>query len=284
MPSFSVDDRAWVCLSLEAACAISDIHQGDPRNAYEVAGKEEGTFFLRTMRNDDFYNPEKPVLFLGVNSVSPLTRPPNYIVHAAKDLGASIAIVEQRYTGTSLPTKEFSVGTLKKFFTVPQSVQDVALVGQNIKSRLPGIRIILFGCSAGGVVAALVRKYYPLTFDGAILSSAPLKFQLEYREYTEVVEKDSSNRGLGGSTQCLSALKGAHSTIGEKLASPEGRRLLEKTFDIHEGDLETREVQTTLTFNGRLAHVVVQFNDPQCKGEYCNVEKVCKKLTEHGWP
>ncbi|KAF4651414.1 Thymus-specific serine protease [Perkinsus chesapeaki] len=216
------------------------------------------------MRNDDFYIAEReaaePVLLLEYNGIR-LTRPTNYIVRAAKDLGASIVIVDQRYTGTSLPTKEFSVGTLKKLLTVPQSVQDVALT-----------------------VAALARKYYPLTFDGAILSSAPLKFQLEDPEYTKVLGKDFSNRGLGGSTQCLSALKEAHSAIGEKLASPEGRRQLEKTFNIHEGDLEAREVQTAFTLHGRSTGLVVQNNDPLCKGEYCNVEKVCKKLTEGPTP
>ncbi|KAF4675446.1 Thymus-specific serine protease [Perkinsus chesapeaki] len=217
---------------------------------------------MYVMRNDDFYDPKKPVLFLGVNAIMPLTRALEDIVRAAKDLGASIAIVEQRYTGTSWPKKDFSVGTLRKLFTVPQSVQDVVVVGQNIKSSLPGIRIILFGCSAGGTVAALARKYYPLTFDGAILSSAPLKFQLENPEYGH--------------------LKEAHSAIGEKLASPEGRRQLEKTFDIHEGDLETREAQTTLTLLGQSTGLVVQNNDPLCKGEYCKVKKVCKKLTEGG--
>ncbi|KAF4659496.1 Thymus-specific serine protease [Perkinsus chesapeaki] len=262
-----------------------------------ILGKKGGTFLLRTVRKDDFYDAKKPVLLLGVNSLTPLERPLNDIQRTAKGINASIAIVEQRYTGESLPTKEFSVETLRKFFTVPQSVQDVALVGQNIKSRLPGIRIILFGCSNGGTIAALARKYYQDVFDGAIVSSAPLKFQLEMPEdehvvlsisfipsvkYTEVVAKDFSNPALGGSRQCLTALEDAHSAIGKKLGSPEGRRQLEKTLDIHEMDLETREVQSVLTFNGVLTGIDLQSNDPLCEEEYCNIQKICKKFTEGG--
>ncbi|KAF4659814.1 Thymus-specific serine protease [Perkinsus chesapeaki] len=222
-----------------------------------ILGKKGATFLLRTVRNDDFYNSSKPVLLLG--HLAPLNSSMADIVHTAKDIGASIAIVEQRYTGTSLPTKEFSVETLKKFFTVPQAVQDVALT-----------------------IAASARKYYPDVFDGAIVSSAPLKFQLEMPTYTEVLTKDFINSDLGGSSECLTVLKDAHSAIGEKLGSPEGRRKLEKTLDIHEGDLGTRKVQTLLTFNGLLTGADLQYNDPLCEEEYCNIQKICKKFTEGG--
>ncbi|KAF4677175.1 WD repeat domain 65 [Perkinsus chesapeaki] len=237
---------------------------------------------MRSLRNDDFYDPKHPLLLLKLNSLDRLSGASNDIVQVAKDLGASIAILERRYTGESLPTKEFSVETLSKLFIMPQILRDVAFVGENIKSSVHGIRVIVFGCSSSGTIAAMARKNYPYIFDGAIVSSAPLKFQLEMPEYAEVIGKDFSNPDLGGSSQCLTALQEAHSAIGEKLASPEGRRQLEKTFDLHGGNLEVPEVQKYFSYLGRLTGTFIQYNDPSCKEEYCNIRKICSKLATGG--
>ncbi|KAF4659032.1 Thymus-specific serine protease [Perkinsus chesapeaki] len=201
------------------------------------------------------------------------------MIDAAKKIRAGMVLLEQRYTGMSLPTREFSVATLKKLFKVPQSVKDVALFGEKTKDRLPGVKIILFGCSHGGTVAALARKYFSHIFDGAILSSAPLEIQLENEQYAEVLGRDFSNQELGGSDQCLGVLRDAHSAIGDRLSTPEGRQLLVEKFGLRQGDLEGSEAQTAFTHYGATTGVDLQYNDPECEKDFCNIRRICMRLT-----
>ncbi|KAF4677174.1 Endoplasmic reticulum mannosyl-oligosaccharide 1,2-alpha-mannosidase [Perkinsus chesapeaki] len=184
-----------------------------------------------------------------------------------------------RFSGKSLPTREFSVATLKKLSTVPQSVEDIALFGEAIKNSVMGIKIILFGCSSAGTIAALARKYYPHIFDGAIVSSAPLKLQLKNEKYAEVLRNDFSNPKVGGSDTCLGVLRDAHETIGERLRSADGRRYLESKFNLCEGDLESQQAQRLLTIYGSATGVALQNNNPLCETDYCNIEKICRRLT-----
>ncbi|KAF4677176.1 Thymus-specific serine protease [Perkinsus chesapeaki] len=222
------------------------------------------------------------LLFLQVSGFSPILGIPLIEMEDAADrMGAIMIMLQQRYSGGSMPTNEFSVATLKKLFTVPQSVQDVAFFGAQIKSATPEMKIILFGCSKGGTIAALARKYYPHIFDGAIVSSATLKFQLENEKYAEVVNKDFSNSDLGGSRSCLKAVsEGCPFSYWGELGSQEGRRELEEKFGLSEGDLETPETQTSLTYYDGATGAMLQSNDPLCEKDYCNIKKICAKLTK----
>ncbi|KAF4669781.1 potassium channel tetramerization domain containing [Perkinsus chesapeaki] len=224
------------------------------------------------------------LLFLEVNGLSPLQTPGKEMLDAAEKIGAGMIVLEQRYTGMSLPTKEFSVTTLKELCKVPQSVKDAVLFGEEMKERLPGVRIILFGCSHGGMIAALARKYSTEIFDGAIVSSAPLKLQLEYKQYAEILGEDFSNKKLGGSDQCLRVLRDAHIDIGGKLGSPEGRELLVEKFGLCHGDLEEQQLQESFTINGRTTGVNLLYNDPKCRKDYCNIQRICARLTTRKEP
>ncbi|KAF4654557.1 Thymus-specific serine protease [Perkinsus chesapeaki] len=235
--------------------------------------------------DNQYYNPRKPILFLEVNPLVPLGSSAVYeMIDAARQIGASMVLLEQRYMGRSLPTREFSVATLKELFTVPQSVQDVVHFCRKMKEKVPGIKIILFGCSNGGMIAALARKYYSEFVDGAIVSSAALRIQLEYEKYAEVLGGDFSNPALGGSDKCLAVLRDAHTAFGEKLGSPEGRRLLERIFGLCDGDLEGWQLETAFTLYGDSTGEDLEYNDPQCEGDYCNIQKICSKLANEKKP
>ncbi|KAF4670287.1 Thymus-specific serine protease [Perkinsus chesapeaki] len=204
--------------------------------------------------------------------------------NAAEKVGASMVVLEHRYSGNSIPTEEFSVDILRKLFTTKQTVEDMALFGRHIKGKIPELKIVLFGCSSAGTVAALARKHHPDIFDGVIASSAPLKFQLENDKYNEVLAKDFSNQKLKGSEKCLEVIKEAHKSIGSSLESAEGRRQLETNFQLYKGDLEDEKIRTAFAINGRLLSTGLQYNDPSCRTDYCNIERICRRLTTGSEP
>ncbi|KAF4663624.1 Thymus-specific serine protease [Perkinsus chesapeaki] len=245
-------------------------------------GKGGKTFAQYYLENKQYYNPQRPMLFLGVNAMSPLPASPQVeeMADAAKAFGAWMIILERRYIGKSLPTNEYSVATLTKFFTEQQTVEDVALFGEKMKNEIPGLKIILFGCSSGGTTAALARKYHPNIFDGAVVSSAVFKFKLEFQEYVEVIAEDLKNPRLEGSSECLTAITAAHAKIGEMFGSKEGRQQLETMFGLVSGDLDDPAVRTDFSYLGQLLGINLQYNDPQCKDDYCNIEKICKRFAE----
>ncbi|PBP17199.1 hypothetical protein BUE80_DR012130 [Diplocarpon rosae] len=102
------------------------------------------------------------------------------MLHDLKAATHGMAVVlEHRYYGKSIPTKDLSTKNLR-FLTTDQAVADMAYFAQNIKyaglesQKLTAADVpyIVYGASYGGALAAIARKLYPDVFWAAIASSA----------------------------------------------------------------------------------------------------------------
>ncbi|KAF4649497.1 Thymus-specific serine protease, partial [Perkinsus chesapeaki] len=138
--------------------------------------RESGVFKQEFLASWRFCDAERPLVFVSLTSIEP--RYSYDVMDAARQAGAGVLLLDIRYSGSSLPRDDFSVGTLKKLHTIWQSVEDVALFGRRLREETPNMKIVVFGCSTSGTVAAMARVHHPDIFLGAVLSSPGLKFKL----------------------------------------------------------------------------------------------------------
>lgn len=82
------------------------------------------------------------------------------------------------------------------------------------------------------MLAALARLRYPQLIHAAVSSSAPLEAVVDFQGYNNVVAKSMAAKVVGGSEQCLGAIKEGHAAVKEQLQSAEGRAYLEQLFNI----------------------------------------------------
>ncbi|KAF4672860.1 Thymus-specific serine protease [Perkinsus chesapeaki] len=151
-----------------------------------------------------------------------------------------------------------------------QIIADVAAFGTNLQAKNPGVKIL---------IAALARKKHGDIFIGAVTSSTPFKFKLANDEYNSVLSQDLSSPSLGGSPQCLTTLTNAHMDFAKSMETAEGRREVEKKLKICDGILEDVNNQIYTTVMGNLLGTSLQYNDPGCTENYCNIKKICDRLT-----
>ena len=89
----------------------------------------------------------------------------------AEENGGMVIFAEHRYFGESLP---YSIASYSKdkigYLTPEQAMADYAMLVKHIKEeeRYRKSKVIVFGGSYGGMLAAWLRMKYPNIFDGAI--------------------------------------------------------------------------------------------------------------------
>jgi hypothetical protein len=111
------------------------------------------------------------------------------LAKAANGLGV---ILEHRYYGSSIPTKDFSTANLR-FLTTDQALADTAYFANNVKfAGLEHVDFspkktpwIAYGGSYAGAFVALLRKLYPDAYYGAISSSGVPQAIWDYYKYFE---------------------------------------------------------------------------------------------------
>ncbi|KAK2732658.1 low-affinity phosphate transporter [Myotisia sp. PD_48] len=118
------------------------------------------------------------------------------IAQLAQATNGIAVVMEHRYYGKSMPTKDLSTASLR-FLTTEQSLADSAYFSQNVKFKglehldltAPKTAHILYGGSYAGGQVAFLRKEYPDIFWGAIASSGVTKAIYDYWEYFEPIRK-----------------------------------------------------------------------------------------------
>ncbi|KAF4716186.1 Thymus-specific serine protease, partial [Perkinsus olseni] len=79
-------------------------------------------------------------------------------------------------------------------------------------------------------------------------------------------------------------VKRAHEEVGRMLEVEEGRRELERAFNVcgtHMlDDIDNRKVWTSEGVFG----FSVQSNDPECDSDLCNIDKICRYFTDPNLP
>ncbi|KAL8419298.1 hypothetical protein RB594_002496 [Gaeumannomyces avenae] len=156
----------------------------------------DGSFPLRYWFDAQYYKPGGPVIVLGAGETSGVGRLPflqkGIVNILAKATGGVGVILEHRYYGTSVPTRDFSTENLR-FLTTEQALADTAYFAKNVK--FPGLENvnlspdvtpwIAYGGSYAGAFVAFLRKLYPDLFWGAISSSGVPEAIWDYWKYFE---------------------------------------------------------------------------------------------------
>lgn len=180
-----------------------------------------------------------------------------------------------------MPKKDFSTHSLE-VLTTEQALADVAAFVSFFRTEYnltAENKIVTFGGSYPGMMAAWSRLFYPELIHASIASSAPVEAQLDYTGYLNTVAASMANTGVGGSPMCAEILKSGYAEVGEMLLDPSSQATLEADFNVCPGSLENKDnwVVFTETLGGLLP---VQENDPACTTPVCNIDAVCKVATQ----
>lgn len=140
------------------------------------------------------YTQGKNIVFLMIQGESPasdlwITKPTYQYLQWAKEFGADVFQLEHRCFGKSRPYKDMAYPGIK-VCTMTQALADIHnFIGQmNTLHNFRNPKWITFGGSYPGTLSALFRQQYPGDTVGAVASSAPLDWTLDFFEYAMVVE------------------------------------------------------------------------------------------------
>jgi pimeloyl-ACP methyl ester carboxylesterase len=150
------------------------------------------------------------------------------------------------------------------YLTSEQALADAANFIAKIKA--PNQKVIVFGGSYSGCLAAWLRLKYPHLVDGAIASSAPVQAVVDFKKYFGVVAES-----LG--TKCDNAIEDATSRFKTLLANQEGWRPITKKFklcDELDGNNQNDVYNLMDTFAVNIAGTV-QYNKDNREFEVNNV-------------
>jgi len=142
---------------------------------------------------------------------------------------------------------------------------------------------ITFGGSYPGMMAAWARVQFLESIYASVSSSAPVHAIYNMSSYNDWVAHSygpTSNKSIGGSTECLNTIASGHATIGDMLKSSSGRRELSQVFNVNEAYLNTKDGQMSFAGYG-VANFPAQSNDPACLEAACNIKKICDVMTSY---
>ncbi|EEC04082.1 prolylcarboxypeptidase, putative [Ixodes scapularis] len=152
----------------------------------------------------------------------------------APEFKALLIFAEHRYYGKSMPygNESFKGPSRHGYLTAEQALADYADLLTHFKADVPGAgdsKVVSFGGSYGGMLAAWFRLKYPHVTTAALASSAPiLQFtgMTPCNAFSEVVTKAFAKE----SNQCTNAIRTSFELIRKQAATEEGAKALKKQF------------------------------------------------------
>lgn len=179
----------------------------------------------RYFLNDQYYKSDGPMfVFIGGEAPADI----GWMTYGdwiknAKLNGAMALQLEHRFYGESRPTNDASTSNLQ-WLSSEQALADLANFIMSMKAKLgmQNAKVIVFGGSYPGNLAAWFRLKYPHVADGAIASSAPVMAKANFQEYLEVV--GNALRYFGGDT-CYNAVQMAYQAVDNMVENGDGMGL-----------------------------------------------------------
>lgn len=138
------------------------------------------TFKMKVLSLDTYFKPNGPILvYLGnEGEIEAFYNNTGFIRETLAQRFNGIAIyVEHRYYGQSLPFGKTDTDIKKnKYLSVEQALMDFVtyIIDKKTDPTFKNSKVIAFGGSYGGMLAAWGRMKFPQVFDGALASSAPI--------------------------------------------------------------------------------------------------------------
>ncbi|KAJ8877898.1 hypothetical protein PR048_022357 [Dryococelus australis] len=180
----------------------------------------------RYFRNDEYYRDGGP-LFIFVGGEEPMKTSwleDSHMMSLAKTYGAAAFFLEHRFYGSSRPTEDVSTQSLA-YLTAEQALADLAdfVVGVRGKS---GAKVVLFGRSYAGSLAAWSRLKYPHLVDGAVASSAPVLAKANFYEFFYGITIELQEE----SPECIANIRAATTEMKLLLTAEGGPQKLTQLF------------------------------------------------------
>ena len=194
----------------------------------EGAVQTQAFWAQRYYVDETFWRGEGYPIFVYIGGEGPQGPPSKNLFMAtlAEEHGALMVAVEHRFYGASHPTRDMSNKNLR-YLTSTQALADLARITSYIKAQsgpsaaadtasspplklsasARSSRVIGFGGSYPGDLAAWVRLKYPAIFDGTVASSAPVYAEYNFEQYAQVVGTAMKYPLIGGSAACFNVAK-----------------------------------------------------------------------------
>lgn len=253
------------------------------------------TWVQRYFVNDTFFDPRQGPVFLCVGGEGPPLEPTvvvtgdlhcAHMITIAAQQKALILALEHRFYGESIPTADFATGSLR-FLSSRQALADLQVFHDHIVSTyaLAGNKWVTFGGSYPGMLAAWARLKYPSIIHAAVSSSAPVRAEVNFQGYNDVVAASLADPLVGGSPTCAGAVANAFASLGAELGYAYGRRTVEGLLHVCGAsaldDVRNQQMLLQALFN----FFPAQTNDPACTAPGCNIASVCEIMLDpsHGF-
>jgi len=194
--------------------------------------QDQRTWQQRFFVNDTFWNKhlQGPIFFLlgGEGSISGLDVVLLEVVTYAQKYGALVVTAEHRFYGKSKPLPDLSNNNLV-YLNSQQALADYAYFIQGFK-ELYGAKassVVTFGGSYPGNLCVWFRELYSHLTVGAICSSSPVRAELDFVQYLDVVEQ-SLDHFTG--QECDKRIRQATDQIQGMLQTQDGTQMVAKLF------------------------------------------------------
>lgn len=194
-------------------------------------GLKPPTFTQKLLVFDGYWRPNGPVLvyFGNEGAIEDFYENSGLLFDMAPELNASIAFLEHRYYGVSLPYGNASYESDRLAeLTVEQALADMASF-LSTRERYLGEAVgeaVLFGGSYGGMLAAWFMLKYPHLAAGALAASAPVNLYPGEHKAAAFREASLGVFGQYGSPACERDVRAARADAAKKAADADGRAAL----------------------------------------------------------
>ncbi|XP_048773111.2 lysosomal Pro-X carboxypeptidase-like isoform X2 [Ostrea edulis] len=187
---------------------------------------------------DQFWDPNGGPIFFYTGNEGDITLFCNntgFMWDIAPEFKALLIFAEHRYYGTSVPygPTAFKDPTKMNYLTSEQALADYAVLIKHIKTTTPGAgssKVIAFGGSYGGMLAAWFRMKYPNVVQGSLAASAPIWTFLEDAN-CDAFDYTVTETFRKSSPDCVNNIKALWKTLGTT-ASQAGLSKLSEMFHL----------------------------------------------------
>ena len=197
--------------------------------------------------------------------------------------------LEHRYYGKSFPKlKENNNTNNLLYLSSKQALMDIRhFVITTMNTKFTDIdndtKWITFGGSYPGFLSAMVRQFYPNIIYGAVSSSAPVRFVIDFKSYKEHQAYDLQYNQIGGNQQCLQIIRDGHTEIEYELIIKENYNTVGTMFRICNASstfLHNKDNINMFLGDG-VVDIPAQGNNPSCNtSNVCNIEQTCQFLLQ----
>lgn len=199
------------------------------------------TFPLRVLYNNEYFDHSKPgpiFVYTGnEGDIATFVYNTGLIWDWAKEFGALLIFAEHRYYGRSLPYGKDSLKDVRYYgyLTVEQALADFAHVVSEIKRTWPGVeksKVVAFGGSYAGMLAAWFRVKYPWLVDAALSSGAPIRL------YQGLVKCNAYNEAVArtflaeGGKQCVDNIRRSWNALERLKTTKSGVDFIFRQFHV----------------------------------------------------